>query len=154
MAENQEKIKVLFVCTGNACRSQIAEGWARHLKADTIEAFSAGVSPGYVSQRAIKTMAEAGIDISSQYSKHIDDLAGVDFDYVITLCDNARQFCPVFGGEAQVIHEPFEDPSFMPGTEEQITAAFRKLRQDIKALVEAMPENMGPLVDENAKECD
>ena len=99
----EDKIKVLFLCVGNSCRSQIAEGWARHLKSDFIEAYSAGVSPGRLNAGAVRVMAESGIDVSQQYSKHIDELPAIDFDYVITLCDEARQACPVFKGRAKII---------------------------------------------------
>jgi arsenate reductase len=142
MKSPEGKIKILFLCTGNACRSQIAEGWARHLKDDVIDAYSAGILPAGLSSRAAEVMAEAGVDISQQYSKHIDDLQGIDFDYVITLCDNAREFCPVFPGKTKMIHRGFEDPSFMSGTEQQITAAFRKLRDGIRAFIETLPESL------------
>jgi arsenate reductase len=138
----EDKTKILFLCTGNACRSQIAEGWARHLKDDAIDAYSAGIIPAGLSSRAVEVMAETGVDISQQYSKHIDDLQGIDFDYVITLCDNARELCPVFPGKTKMIHKGFEDPSFMLGTERQVTAAFRKLRDDIKAFIETLPEGL------------
>jgi len=140
MSETKDKIKVLFLCMGNSCRSQMAEGWAKHLKSDIIEAFSAGIRPIAVSQWAIKVMAEAGVDISTHHSKHIDDYSGIDFDYVVTLCDNAAENCPVFSGKAKVVHRPFNDPYFATGTEEQIMAVFRKVRDDIKAFVETMPE--------------
>ncbi len=138
-----EKKKILFLCTGNCCRSQIAEGWSRHLKNDIFDVYSAGVSPGNeVNTIAIRVMAESGIDISSQRPKHLDTLQGIDFDYVVTLCDNANKTCPVFPGKAKVIHNSFYDPSFMPGSEEEILEAFRKLRDDIRTLVENMPENL------------
>jgi arsenate reductase len=142
MCGAKDRIKVLFLCTGNSCRSQIAEGWARHLKSDIIEAYSAGVRPIGVSSRAIKAMAEAGVDISTQTSKHIDDLSGVDFDYVVTLCSNAAQSCPVFSGKARIIHKPFDDPYFASGSEEQIITVFRKARDEIKAFVETLPESL------------
>ena len=142
MPESKEKIKVLFLCTGNACRSQIAEGWARHLKADVIDAYSAGIHPIGVSSRAIETMAQAGVDISMHTSKHVDDLGGIDFDYVVTLCDNAAQNCPIFDGKAQVIHRPFKDPYFATGTEEQIMAEFRETRDRIKAFIETIPASL------------
>lgn len=142
MCSAKDKVKVLFLCTGNACRSQIAEGWARHLKSGVIEAYSAGVSPVWVSSRAVAVMAEAGVDISEQRSKHVDDLREIGFDYVVTLCDNARQQCPVFGGETKVIHRGFEDPSFMIASEQEIMAAFRKTRDDIRAFVETLPESL------------
>ena len=137
------KINVLFLCTGNACRSQIAQGWAGHLKGDRIEAFSAGVEPaGFVSERAVRVMAEAGVDISGQYSKHLDDLCGLDFDYVITVCDYARETCPVYPGKTKMIHRSFDDPSFVIGTEEQIMARFRDVRDQIHDFVADMPENL------------
>ncbi len=140
MSEAKEKIKVLFLCTGNACRSQIAEGWARHLKPDCLEAFSAGVNPASLSQTAVEVMAEAGVDISKQRSKYIDDLVGVDFDYVITLCDNANQNCPVFPANVKHIHKPFYDPAFMQVAPQEIMTAFRKLRDQIRDFVEKMPD--------------
>ena len=140
MLENEEKIKVLFLCTGNSCRSQMAEGWAKALKSDVIEAFSAGIRPIGVSDRAAIAMAEAGVDISDQRSKHIDELRDIDFDYVITLCDNARQQCPVFSGKAKVIHRAFDDPYFASGSEEEVMAVFRRVRDEIKSFVEGMPD--------------
>jgi arsenate reductase len=139
MAEAKDKLKVLFLCTGNACRSQIAEGWTKQLKSDTIDAYSAGIRPAGVSSKAIKVMAEAGVDISKQTSKHIADLDGIDFDYVVTLCDNAKQQCPVFADKAKLVHRAFEDPYFATGTEEQIMQVFRKTRDDIRAFVEKLP---------------
>jgi arsenate reductase len=142
MPESNEKIKVLFLCTGNSCRSQMAEGWAQHLKSDVIDAYSAGIRPIGVSSRAIKTMAEAGVDISTHTSKSIDDLGDVDFDYVVTLCDNAAQNCPIFPGKAKVIHKPFKDPYFATGSEEQVMAEFRKVREQIKAFIETIPASL------------
>ena len=137
-----EKLKVLFVCTGNACRSQIAEGWAKHLKSDVMEVFSAGISPAALNQTAVKVMAEAGVDISSQTSQHISEFADKRFDYVVTVCDNAKEHCPAFPGGVKHIYKAFEDPSFMPGTEEEILAAFRKTRDQIRQFVESMPETL------------
>ena len=142
MTETKDKIKVLFLCTGNSCRSQIAEGWARQLKGDVIEAYSAGVRPSGVNSWAIKVMAEAGVDILQQTSKHVDELFGFDFDYVVTLCDNAKEQCPVFGCKTKQVHRAFEDPTLVVGSEEQIMAAFRMLRDDIRAFIETMPESL------------
>jgi len=136
------KKKILFLCTGNSCRSQIAEGWARHLKSGVIEAYSAGISPAGVSTRAIAVMAEAGVDISTQTSKHVDTLKEVDFDYVVTVCDNAREQCPIFPSRTKKLHKSFEDPVLMAGSENEIMAAFRKLRDDMRAFVEKMPESL------------
>jgi len=127
MCSDKDKIKVLFLCTGNSCRSQIAEGWARHLKGNIIDAYSAGIRPIGVSSRAIKVMAEEGVDISTQKSQHLDEFSEIDFDYVITLCDNAAENCPVFTGQAKVFHKPFEDPYFASGSEEDILETFRKV---------------------------
>ncbi|MHC4509135.1 MAG: arsenate reductase ArsC [Planctomycetota bacterium] len=137
--DEKEKLKVLFLCTGNACRSQMAEGWARHLKSDAIEAYSAGIWPVGVSSRAAQVMAEAGVDISSQKSEHVDDFLGIDFDYVITLCGNAQEQCPVFGGKAVLVHKPFEDPTMALGSPDQIMAAFRRTRDEIRAFIETLP---------------
>ena len=142
MTDKKEKLNVLFLCTGNSCRSQIAEGWARFLKSDCIEVFSAGVDPHRVNERAIHIMAEVGVDISQQYSKHLDDLSGLDFDYVITVCDNAREHCPLYPKKTKMIHHQFDDPSFVIGTEEQITAQFRRVRDEIRDFVAGMPQNL------------
>jgi len=142
MSKTKEKIKVLFICTGNSCRSQIAEGWARHLKGNVIEAYSAGIRPIDVSSRAIRAMAEAGVDTSMQKSKHVDEFSGIDFDYVVTLCDNAAESCPVFSGKARIVHKPFEDPYFASGSEEQIMATFRKVRDDIRTFIETLPGSL------------
>ncbi len=142
MCGAKDRIKVLFLCTGNSCRSQIAEGWARHLKGDVIEPYSAGIHPIGVNSRAIKVMAEEGVDISMHKSQHIDEFSEIDFDYVVTLCDNAREHCPVFSGKAKVVHKPFDDPYFASGSEEQILTTFRKVRDDIRTFVETMPESL------------
>jgi arsenate reductase len=120
----------------------MAEGWARHLKGDCIEAFSAGVRPIGVSTKAIKVMAEAGVDISDHTSKHADDLLGIDFDYVITVCDYANQVCPVFGGDVKTFHRRFDDPYFAEGTTDEILAEFRRVRDEIKAFVQTLPESL------------
>jgi arsenate reductase len=141
--EQKRKLNVMFVCTGNSCRSQMAEGLARHLKGDAIEAFSAGVYPSPVSRRAIHVMSEAGIDISWHKPKRIEDLCGIEFDYVITLCDNAATQCPVFGGKTKVIHKPFIDPGYMIGNDAAIVDAHRKVRDQIRAFIETLPESIG-----------
>lgn len=137
-----ERKKVLFLCTGNACRSQMAEGWARALKSEEIEAFSAGVAPCYVHPRAIRVMAEAGVDILPQYSKHLDDLDGMHFDYIVTLCDYAGAVCPYRPGLGKRVHQPFEDPAFARGTEEEVLDRFRDVRDQIRRFVEGMPGNL------------
>lgn len=142
MNVDKGKIKVLFLCTGNSCRSQMAEGWTRELKGNIIDAYSAGIRPIGLSTRAIKVMAEAGVDISMQKSQHLDEFSEIDFDYVITLCDNAAENCPVFTGKAKVLHRTFEDPYFAAGSEDDIMETFRKVRNDIRKFIEEMPDNI------------
>jgi arsenate reductase len=139
---DKETIKLLFLCTGNACRSQMAEGWARHLKSDTIEAYSAGVWPTTVSTKAIQVMAEAGVDISSHVSKHAYAYLGMDFDFVITLCDLARRDCPIFDAKTRLVHKPFRDPFTVTGSTEEVLDAFREARDEIRAFVETLPESL------------
>ena len=137
-----EKLKVLFLCTGNSCRSQMAEGWANHLKGDILDAYSAGTNPARLSSRAASVMAEAGVDISDHISKHPDDLQGIEFDYVVTVCDNARENCPVFTGNAKLVHKSFHDPSCVIGTKDEVLAAFRKVRDQIRAFIETLPDSL------------
>jgi arsenate reductase (thioredoxin) len=124
---------VLFLCTENACRSQMAEGLVNHDLAGQVRAFSAGVRPKVVNPRAIKVMGEIGIDISRQRSKSVDELAGEHFDLVITVCDRAAQQCPMFPGDTEVMHVGFPDPAQATGTEEDILAEFRRVRDDLRA---------------------
>lgn len=120
----------------------MAEGWANNLKGDLIDAYSAGVSPARLSSRAVGVMSEAGVDISSHISKHVDDLGGIEFDYVVTVCDNARENCPVFTGKCKLVHKGFEDPTFVIGTKEEVLAAFRRVRDQIRAFVETLPDSL------------
>ncbi len=139
------KLKVLFLCTGNSCRSQMAEGWARHLKSEVIEACSAGTAPHGIDPRTAQVMAEAGVDISGHTSDHVDDYAEVDFDYVVTVCDNARENCPVFLGETTAIHQGFEDPPRLAkeaAIEEEALRHYRRVREEIRAFVEGLPGNL------------
>lgn len=137
------KLLVLFVCTANVCRSQMAEGWANHLKADEMYAFSAGIAKGWaVSNSAVETMRAEGVDISGQYTKNIEELSGIEFDYVITLSDEAKEYCPKFGLGTKVLHMPIEDPSSFLGTAGQIRGAFAETSRKIKALVEKMPKSL------------
>ncbi len=138
----ERRKRILFLCTGNACRSQMAEGWARALKDAELEAFSAGVAPCYVHPLAVRVMREAGVDISGQYSKHVDDLEEIDFDYVVTLCDYADERCPPRPGHGKRIHRPFEDPIRATGTESEILAKFRSVRNQIREFVKWMPWNL------------
>jgi arsenate reductase (thioredoxin) len=136
------KLRVLFLCTGNSCRSQMAEGWARHLHGDLIDAYSAGVEPQELSARAVKVMAEVGVDISKQRAKHIRDLGRVNFDYVVTVCDNARERCPFFAGGVKSIHMGFEDPPCLARnakTEEAALMHYRRVCDEIKAFVQQLP---------------
>jgi arsenate reductase len=140
------KIKILFLCTGNTCRSQMAEGWARQLKSDVIESYSAGVSAmGYLLPDTVKVMKEVGIDISDHNSKNIDQLPDVDFDYVVTLCGHANETCPVFSGDAKVVHVPFDDPFSLSSnapSEEEALNYYRRVRDEIKKFVEKLPDNL------------
>ena len=136
-----ERIKVLFLCTGNACRSQMAEGWAKALKGDAIDAYSAGVEPHGMNPRAVRTMAEAGVDISSHRSKHVDELKDVGFDYVITVCDHAHESCPLFPGKTKVVHVGFDDPPRLAKdakTDDEALPHYRRVRDEIRAFVAAL----------------
>ncbi len=130
-----KKKKVLFLCTENSCRSQMAEGILRHLRGDEFEVFSAGTRPSVVNPIAIKVMAEIGIDISGHRSKSVEEFQGVNFDFVITTCDAARETCPVFPGIARRLHWSFNDPAKAEGSEEEILSAFRKVRDEIKSSI-------------------
>lgn len=125
--------KILVLCTGNSCRSQLAEGYLRYYAGDKAEVYSAGVETHGVNPRAIATMKEDGLDISGHTSNNISEYLGVDFDYVITVCDNAKERCPYFPTKAQKLHYNFPDPAKATGTEDQITKAFRDVRDMIKA---------------------
>ncbi len=126
-------LKVLFLCTENACRSQMAEGLVNHDLAGQVQAFSAGVRPSRVNPRAVQVMSELGIDIRHHYAKSVGDLAGERFDLVITVCDQAQEQCPIFPGETEVMHAGFPDPARATGTEEEIMAAFRQVRDALRA---------------------
>jgi arsenate reductase len=134
-------LKVLFLCTGNSCRSQMAEGWARHLKGGQIEAYSAGIETHGLNPDAVRVMAEAGVDISGQRSKHVGELRDVDFDCVVTVCDHAHQSCPVFPGKAKIIHVGFDDPPRLAAdakTEEERLAPYRRVRDEIRTFIETV----------------
>jgi arsenate reductase len=125
------KKSVLILCTGNSARSQMAEGLLRHEAGDAFEVFSAGTKPTAVRPEAIEAMSEIGIDISAHRSKSVDEFAGRQLDYVITVCDNAKESCPIFPGETTRLHWPFEDPAAVQGSEEERKAVFRKIRDQI-----------------------
>jgi len=136
-------LKVLFLCTGNSCRSQMAEGWARHLKGDQIEPYSAGIEAHGLNPDAVRVMAEAGVDISGQRSKLVGELRGVAFDYVVTVCDNAHESCPLFPGKAKVIHVGFDDPPRLAAdanTEAERLAPYRRVRDEIREFVKGLPD--------------
>jgi arsenate reductase len=140
-----DKMKILFLCTGNSCRSQMAEAWTRHLKGHEFEPYSAGVEPKGVDPRAIKAMAEAGIDISGHKSKHIDAMGDQDFDYVVTVCDRARESCPFFPARIRLIHKGFDDPPKLAEgakSEEAAMVHYRRVRDEIRAFVEKMPRSL------------
>ncbi|MGQ9532600.1 MAG: arsenate reductase ArsC [Desulfotomaculales bacterium] len=134
-------LRVLFLCTHNSCRSQMAEGWARHLKAGQIEASSAGTAPTRVHPLAVRVMAEAGVDISGQRAKSVTEFAGREFDVAVTLCDDARESCPFFPAK-KLVHRAFEDPAAATGSEEEVLAVFRRVRDEIRAFVQGMPDNL------------
>jgi arsenate reductase (thioredoxin) len=142
MTAKAVKLKVLFLCTGNSCRCQMAEAWTRVLKDDRLEAYSAGVQPHGVAPRAVRAMAEVGIDISGQASKDVDSLEHIEFDYVITLCNHAHQSCPVFAAKTRVLHVGFDDPPKLATgaqTEEEAMGHYRRVGDEIKAFVEKLP---------------
>ena len=125
--------KVLFLCTGNSCRSQMADGLVNHDFVGRIEAFSAGTEPHGLNPKAVQVMAEIGIDISGNSSDHLDRYAGQSFDYVITLCGDAHEKCPLFFGGVQRLHMGFEDPPKATGTETEVMAVYRRVRDEIQA---------------------
>jgi len=123
----------------------MAEGWARHLKAGLIEPYSAGIETHGLNANAVKVMAEAGVDISGQQSKHVDELKGIPFDYVVTVCDHAHEHCPFFPGMTKVLHVGFDDPPRLAAqtrSEEEALDCYRRVRDQIRAFVQGMPENL------------
>jgi len=140
-----DKLKILFLCTGNSCRSQMAEGWAKELKSESVEAYSAGTCPHSVHPLAVRVMAEAGVDISGHTSKHVDSLKGVDLDVVVTVCGDAHERCPVFPGRTRVLHVGFDDPPRLAAnaaSEDEALGHYRRVRDEIRAFVEKLPENI------------
>ena len=141
--QGHKKIKILFLCTGNSCRSQMAEGWSRHLKGDLLEPYSAGVEATTLDKRAVTVMEEAGVDISGQHSKPLDEVIQVKFDYVVTLCGHARESCPFFPGPTRVIHHGFDDPPRLAETaadEQEALEHYRRVRDQIRSFVESLPQ--------------
>jgi len=135
------KQTVLILCTGNSARSQMAEGLWRHLAGDRFEVFSAGTKPSIVRSEAIAVLAELGIDISAQRSKSVDEFTGRPIDLVITVCDNAREACPIFPASTERLHWPFPDPASVEGTEEERLAQFRRIRDQIHERVTALVQD-------------
>ncbi len=143
MKTTEPKIKILFLCTGNSCRSQMAEGWARSLRFDRIQPYSAGIATHGLNPRAVQVMLEAGVDIRNQHSKLVDDVLHVDFDYVVTVCSHAHETCPRFPGKAKVVHVGFDDPPRLAQgakTEEEALSHYRRVRDEIRRFVETLPE--------------
>jgi arsenate reductase len=148
MANTESRLKVLFLCTGNSCRSQMAEGWARHLKGDVIEAYSAGIETHGLNPHAVRVMAEAGVDISNHRSKHIDELKDTPLDYVVTVCDHAHESCPVFPGRTKIAHVGFDDPPRLAKeakTPEEALDCYRRVRDQIKSYVQTLPDSLKEL---------
>ena len=139
------KTKILFLCTGNSCRSQMAEGWARNLKSDSIEPYSAGIETHGLNPNAVRVMAEAGVDISGQRSKNVGELQDIAFDYVVTVCGHAHEHCPIFLGKAKIVHVGFDDPPKLAAnakTEEERLAPYRRVRDEIKSFVHGATGNV------------
>ena len=138
-------MKILFLCTGNSCRSQMAEGWARHLKAGVIEPYSAGIEKHGLNPLAVKVMAEAGVDISKQASKTVAELPQVNFDCVVTVCGHANEHCPMFPGKARMVHAGFDDPPELARgakTDADALLHYRRVRDEIRAFVDILPERL------------
>jgi len=141
--KDTEKITILFLCTGNSCRSQMAEGWAKNLKADKIDAYSAGIEKHGLNPLAVVAMAEAGVDISLQKSKIIDELPLDEFDWVITLCGHANETCPYFPGKK--VHHGFDDPpqlALQAKTDEEKLVYYRRISEEIRTYIESLPESI------------
>ncbi len=140
-------LKVLFLCKGNSCRSQMAEGWARSLHGHKVEPYSAGVDPGLLDPRAVAVMGEAGVDISAQRPKSVSEVLEVPLDLVVTVCDHAQEACPVFPGRVRLMHRSFEDPPRLATsatTEEEALGHYRRVRDEIRAFVEDLPRLLIP----------
>lgn len=138
-------MRILFLCTGNSCRSQMAEGWARHLRAGEIEAYSAGIERHGLNPLAVQVMAEAGVDISGQTSKTVDELPAVEFDAIVTLCGHANETCPYFPGRARRVHVGFDDPPALArgaASPEEAMAPYRRVRDEIRAFVAGLPASL------------
>ena len=138
-----ERQRVLILCTGNSARSQMAEGLLRHMAGDRFEVLSAGVEPSHVRAQAVEVMRERGIDIGGHRSKSVDEFAGQEFDYVITVCDNARERCPIFPGKTVRIHWSFDDPAAATGDPQTQLAVFRRVRDEIEERLREFAKQTG-----------
>ena len=136
------KKRVLILCTGNSARSQMAEGLLRHDAGDRFTVESAGTKPSAVRPEAIAVMKEAGIDITSHRSKSADEFAGQEFDYVLTVCDQAKESCPVFFGKAMRLHQSFDDPAAVEGSEEKRLGEFRRVRDELRSYLKSFPSGI------------
>ena len=145
METQPTRLKILFLCTGNSCRSQMAEGWARALHDSTLEVWSAGVETHGLNPRAVHVMNESGVDISNHRSELVDDLLHIPFDYVITVCGHAHESCPVFPGPAKVIHHGFPDPPALARNasgEEEALVPYRRVRDEIRDFISNLPNTL------------
>lgn len=141
----QDKLKVLFLCTGNSCRSQMAEGWCRHLHSDRIEAYSAGISTHGLNPYAVEVMNEAGVDISNHTSKHVEDLSHIQFDLVVTVCGHANENCPIFPGRTKVVHVGFDDPPKLAeqcDSQEDKLNCYRIVRDEIRDFIAGLADRI------------
>jgi arsenate reductase (thioredoxin) len=141
----ENKLKILFLCTGNSCRSQMAEGWARYLKSDVIQVFSAGLEAHGLNLNAVKVMHEEGVDITLQKSQRVEEVETIPFDFVITVCGDADEQCPVFSCATTVVHHGFDDPPKLAQTvktDEEALGHYRRVRDEIRAFIETLPEGL------------
>ena len=139
----QEKQKILFLCTGNSCRSQMAEGWTRHLLSEYFDAYSAGIETHGLNPNAVKVMGEAGVDISNHKSSHVDEFSDIEFDFVVTVCDNAHENCPFYPAKTKLLHHSFDDPPKLAEkakTEKEALNHYRRVRDEVKEFVLSLPE--------------
>ena len=137
-----DKLKILFLCTGNSCRSQMAEGWTRHIKGNTIEPYSAGIVAHGLNPRAVLVMKEVGVNISKHTSKKVTSVMNISFDHVITVCSDAEKSCPIFSDKTQVSRFGFDDPPSLARfaqSEEEALSHFRRVRDEIRAFIETLP---------------
>jgi arsenate reductase len=137
------KLRILFLCTGNSCRSQMAEGWTRHLKSGVIDAYSAGTQPKPLDPIAVQVMADVGVDLSSHQAKSLDAVQHLPFDYVVTVCSDAHESCPIFPGRARIVHRGFDDPPRLAAvakSPQEVLSHYLRVRDEIRAFIEQLPE--------------